>query len=589
MTTCAMCGKDPCGNPSFCRACARDEKARRAAKKRKTNSGAKPQTPQTPPPNIVELRAAAGDLISDQNILARLGSDVESAGLVGETDNAKILYLSLTSRLFERPVSIAIKGVSAGGKSFTVEQVLKFFPSAAYFVRTGMSERAIIYSDEDYRHRIIVIFEAVGMNSDIMSYLIRTLLSEGRVVYEVVEKTKLGLRPRRIEKEGPTGLITTTTAPKLHPENETRLLSLGVVDTPDQTKAVMKALAAGNAAKANTVKYPQWHALQTWLATGDREVAIPFADELAGLIPPVAVRLRRDFKLLLTLVRAHALLHRETRDRDHQGRIVAIVDDYRTVRTLVEKLFSEGIEATVPPTVRETVTAVGACVGGGVGEVSLTSLARKMKLDKNSAHHRVRKAIERGYLVNREEKRGMPARIAIADPLPEEIEILPTADVLGGRWSVGASTEGYKREDTEEDKSRSNEKGPDSPPSLLPLNQHSNTPTPTPAGTAAPCSSPDDNGQDAPPRQVCGYCGQPADAQPLREVHGAWLHRRCETRYLSTPPGLPPNIMAILRGEAEPMPIALPLAKVSITEIRLPAIASGPDDDLADIDLGWRQ
>jgi plasmid maintenance system killer protein len=142
-----------------------------------------------------------------------------------------------------RPVSVAIKGVSAGGKSFTVEQVLKFFPAPAYFVRTGMSERAIIYSDENYRHRFIVIFEAVGMNSDIMSYLIRTLLSEGRVVYEVVEKTKLGLRPRRIEKEGPTGLITTTTAPKLHPENETRLLSLGVIDTPHQTKAVMKASA----------------------------------------------------------------------------------------------------------------------------------------------------------------------------------------------------------------------------------------------------------------------------------------------------------------------------------------------------------
>ena len=171
---------------------------------------------------------APGELISDSNILARFGAEVESAGLVGETNNAKILYLALTSRLFERPVSIAIKGVSAGGKSFTVEQVLKFFPPPAYFVRTGMSERAIIYSTEDYRYRFI-IFEAAGMNSDLMSYLIRTLLSEGRVVYEVVEKTKAGLRPRRIEKEGPTGLITTTTAPKLHPENETRLLSLGVI------------------------------------------------------------------------------------------------------------------------------------------------------------------------------------------------------------------------------------------------------------------------------------------------------------------------------------------------------------------------
>ena len=94
----------------------------------------------------------------------------------------------------------------------------------------------------------------------------------------------------------------------------------------------------------------------------------------------------------------------------------------------------------MPPTIRETVDAVAACVGEGVGEVSLSTLARKLKLDKNSAHHRVRKAIERGYLVNREEKRGMPARIAIAHPLPDEIEILPDC----GRCcrSVGVRMEG---------------------------------------------------------------------------------------------------------------------------------------------------
>jgi hypothetical protein len=86
------------------------------------------------------------------------------------------------------------------------------------------------------------------------------------------------------------------------------------------------------------------------------------------------------------------------------------------------------------PRLYRTITAVGACVEGGVGEVSLAVLAQKMKIDKSSAHHRVRKAIERGYLVNREEKRGMPARIAISDPLPEEIEILPTEDALGECW-----------------------------------------------------------------------------------------------------------------------------------------------------------
>jgi hypothetical protein len=105
-----------------CREADKKKAAERAPMK--ANGGA---TAETPPPRIEDLEAAAGDLRSDPDILTRFGAAVECAGLVGETNNAKILYLTLTSRLFERPVSVAIKGVSAGGKSFTDEQVLKFF------------------------------------------------------------------------------------------------------------------------------------------------------------------------------------------------------------------------------------------------------------------------------------------------------------------------------------------------------------------------------------------------------------------------------------------------------------------------------
>ena len=188
----------------------------------------------------------AGDLVGEPNILDRFAAELAGAGLVGEDRNAKILFLALTSRLFDRPVSVAVKGPSSGGKSFTVEIVLKFFPSSAYWERTALSDRALAYSDEDFRHRHLVIYEAAGVASDIGTYLIRSLLSEGRILYEVVENTRDGMRPRRIEKEGPTGLIVSTTATKFHPENETRLLSLRVKDTPTQTKAILHALARGN-------------------------------------------------------------------------------------------------------------------------------------------------------------------------------------------------------------------------------------------------------------------------------------------------------------------------------------------------------
>ena len=403
--------------------------------------------PELPAVDAAAAAGAAGDLISVPDVLARFGKAVESAGLVGETSNAKILYLAMTSRLFERPVSIAVKGVSAGGKSFTVESVLRFFPASAFFARTGFSEKALYFSEEDFRHRFIVLFEAVGMESDYLSYVIRTLLSENRLSYELPVKTEEGMKPLVLEKEGPTGLITTTTAAKLHPENETRLLSLGVIDTKQQTKAVMYTLAAE---KGSGFDYAPCQAFQEWLSTGERRVTVPYARWLVDKIPPVAVRLRRDFGMLLSLIRAHALLHRESRSKDEQGRIVAANADYTGVYHLVENLFAEGVEATVPSTVRETVEAVReSLANGGTGKtaegsptISLTALAKELGLDKNSAHHRVRKATGAGYLTNLETRKGRPAQLVLAEPLPEEDAVLPEPGALECWSDFGGEAQG---------------------------------------------------------------------------------------------------------------------------------------------------
>jgi hypothetical protein len=89
-----------------------------------------------------------GDLARSTDILGRLSVDLELAGLAGELRTAKIIYLAVTSRLFPWPLSVAHKGPSSAGKSFTIERALQFFPREAYFARTGMSERGLIYSSE---------------------------------------------------------------------------------------------------------------------------------------------------------------------------------------------------------------------------------------------------------------------------------------------------------------------------------------------------------------------------------------------------------------------------------------------------------
>jgi hypothetical protein len=375
-----------------------------------------------------EVWEACRDLAMEPDILERFAAELAQSGVAGEERIAKLLYLAVTSRLLEKPVSVALKGPSSGGKSYLIERVLSFVPKSAYYALTAMSDRTLAYSEEPIKHRFLVVYEAAGMSGEFATYLMRSLLSEGRVRYETVEKTPEGIKPRLIEREGPTGLIVTTTAVKLHPENETRLLSLTVTDTQDQTRAVMAALAEEAGEAGPNVEH--WHALQVWLESAEHRVFTPYAKILAGLIPPVAVRLRRDFGALLNLIRAHAVLHQTSRNRDDEGRIVATIEeDYAAVRELVADLVSEGIEVTVPKTVRETVEAVKSLRQASSGEpVTLVELARELELDRSSVSRRVRNAKDRGYLRDLEENPRKPSRLVPGDNLPDDLQILPAPE-----------------------------------------------------------------------------------------------------------------------------------------------------------------
>lgn len=379
-----------------------------------------------------ETWEACEELARERRILDVFADTLRRSGVAGEARAAKLLYLALTSRLLDRVVSVAVKGPSSGGKTYLVERVLNFFPESAYYALTAMSERTLAYSEEPIKHRFLVIYEAEGMSGDFATYLMRSLLSEGRVRYETVESIPQGIRPRLIEREGPTGLIMTTTSVKLHPENETHLLSLTVTDTQDQTRSVIRALAKRKKEEADLAL---WLALQEWLAgpEAERRVEIPYAEDLAELVPPVAVRLRRDFGAVLNLVRAHAVLHQANRKRDEEGRIIADLDDYAAIRELVADLVAEGVEATVPKTLRETVEAAKRLLEGSEGEpITTAAVAQELKLDKSAALRRVRAAMDRGHLKNLEDRKGRPARIVSGDPIAGEVEVLPSVEQLRG-------------------------------------------------------------------------------------------------------------------------------------------------------------
>ena len=395
---------------------------------------------------VAEHWKQCSNLASEENILQSFAKVLRKRGATGIGRIAKIVFLAVMSRFLDRIVSVGLKGPSSGGKSFLLESVLAFFPEDAYYELTAMSDKALAYSEESLSHRFVVLLEASAPESEWTEYFIRSLLSEGHILYETVEKTPEGMRARRIERPGPTGLLTTTTAVSLHPENETRYLSLRVNDSPKQTKNIIEAEALKvsgemeNCSSDDEALFRKWHALQYWIAGMEHRVVIPYAPALAKLTEPIAVRLRRDFKAVLSLVQAHALLHQTNRKRDGGGRIVATLDDYETVRELIKGAIAEAVEQTVPKTVRDTVTAVESILQSGERDsesgATIKEIARTIGIDRSAAHRRVREGIERGYLDTPDKgtKRGRATRVLLGDPLPEDKALLPSGKEVRELW-----------------------------------------------------------------------------------------------------------------------------------------------------------
>jgi hypothetical protein len=270
------------------------------------------------------------------------------SGIVGEEENLLTLYLVMTSRLLKQPLSAATKGESSAGKSALDKIIRKFFSEGeAFYFWSAMSKQNLYYTDKDFKHRILVVAESVGAED--ASYAVRTILSENCLVFEVVEKDESGKSvSRQIRKDGPTGFVTTTTLPKLHPENETRLVTLAIDESEEQTSQVKESIATEFQDGRPEPDFVPWVSAQRMLVPVD--VKIPYARFLLRRLPNKPLRMRRDCRKLLSFISASAALHQFQRERTDDGKVIANLADYFNVKVLFENIFFQSLYGVHPNT-----------------------------------------------------------------------------------------------------------------------------------------------------------------------------------------------------------------------------------------------
>ena len=373
----------------------------------------------------------ARPLLRDAELLSMLSKVFGEAGYAGDVRPALMAYVAVTSRLTESPLNLGYLSQSASGKNAAIDAALPFFPDESYYLVRASSPRALIYNEEQFAHRTVILTEADNLPEDgPAASAMRSLMSDHEMTYEVVEKGSDGaFAARRITKLGPTGLITTSVKP-LGDQASTRMLSVTLSDSEDQTRRILHAQADRGNFALPPPDTERWVALQYWLEmAGERRVVIPFAHALADLVPARTVRVRRDFAQLLIVIKTVAMLYQLQRDRDPQGSIVATLEDYGNARWLLEDFFTATVTGGLTKPIRETVDTVGRLISEVGSPITQVELAAELKLAPSSVNYRVQRAIRGGWLVDKAQRRGAPSQLVLGDPLPDGSS-LPEVDAL---------------------------------------------------------------------------------------------------------------------------------------------------------------
>lgn len=343
-------------------------------------------------------------LLKSRDLLFGVGEHLEKAGLAGERRNGLIVYTSDTSRIQKDPISLVVKGPSAVGKNYLVRTVAQLLPTTAYMELTRMTGQAMLYSNESFAHKVILICEKEGMEQAL--YNIRAMQSEGKLIFETVR----GLKGERIEKEGPVSFIVTTTAPMIHIENETRNFSIYMDETDEQTKRIKDKIADGHS-KINSdlsflTVYQNAQRLLKYYP-----VMIPYAKFLSEKTPNRPLRMRRDFGKLLAGIETITLLHqfqREIKEDKGTQYLVATLEDYYMAATLLGPTFKESLSGTSQWAQKIVDSVFCLYKKNKKKPVTAKELEESLKISRDTIERAVKPAIEAGEI----EVQGSRGRIA---------------------------------------------------------------------------------------------------------------------------------------------------------------------------------
>jgi len=299
------------------------------------------------------------ELLQQPDLLDRIVYDMGRLGYVGEAANKKLGYIITVSRKLQSPLCGAILSRAGAGKSGLMDVLAEMIPPDELVRFTRITPQALYYAEPGgLKHKVIMSGEDEGLlGSD---YALRELISSKkiRLAIPLSDSDSGKLRTVEYEVEGPIALLFSTTKPAIHFENATRLVTLSLDESPEQTRQILEAqrrrhTIAGLEEKPVLEDLRQLHRnIQRMLKP--LLVINPYAPHLK--FPTQPLEMRREHEKYLSLIDAVALLyqhqreHKETVINGQKAEYIEVaIDDIEAANKLMAEILGTANEELSRP------------------------------------------------------------------------------------------------------------------------------------------------------------------------------------------------------------------------------------------------
>jgi DNA-binding HxlR family transcriptional regulator len=130
--------------------------------------------------------------LKNKNLLSLLTQNLNATGILGEDDNAMILFLSLASHGFSSPFSVLCLAKSGMGKSYILQKLSECLPQDSFSFHSRISANALYYFDSNMINNKALIIEDLEWTTQMLSPL-STLQWQGKLINTRATKDKDGM------------------------------------------------------------------------------------------------------------------------------------------------------------------------------------------------------------------------------------------------------------------------------------------------------------------------------------------------------------------------------------------------------------